>query len=577
MQNLATLINNTQNTASIDDFLSTGQNYDSKDLAQKGKDFFDILNKKDNNLSNRTVQNDKEYSKAQNKRADYSAKKADLSTDNKDINSTQVKDNCSKTENAQANNADDNSIKEATNDSKPNKTNDEHKTDNKKTQDKTLDEVKSEPVIKEATQTAQEQNMQVLSADEVIQETVNKINNLIETSLDGQLNLEDVKALKGALEEIQAKINSNELVVSEDTKQMISDVLNRLLTQNPEDLEVAELQKDLKQLAQDIKANAFKLNSQVKMEEENSNPVKALEINISDNDTKTTKETAKKDTSEEKITQKTKDSQTTVAASKDTKEIQDTKNQEVDIEQDMLDEMDVKIEEVSDASTDTNSQNKSYTTAQDEVIKLQIQNSDADNTTPVTFAFDKSVKNINAINKPIQVQSTTRELNVNDILNQIGSKFEQLKDGSSTKITMTLRPNDLGRVTIELLSSANGISTNIIAQNSQVKELLDKNIDILKQQLAQQGINVQNVQVKTVEQNSQTGLNNGYNERQNQGQNGEQNPQKQDSNSQNNKQQRQENFKFNKSNVIENIDFESNTQGATASINTLRGKISYNL
>ena len=40
MQNLATLINNTQNTASIDDFLSTGQNYDSKDLAQKGKDFF---------------------------------------------------------------------------------------------------------------------------------------------------------------------------------------------------------------------------------------------------------------------------------------------------------------------------------------------------------------------------------------------------------------------------------------------------------------------------------------------------------------------------------------------------------
>lgn len=560
MQNFAAMLN-TQNTNSLDDYLSTNKNYDTSNIVEKGKDFFSVLNNKETatnkeikQTNNKNTENRNE--KSQNSQTDKTQNDGvnSITKENKKTNRSEEKKQI--TENTQQ------TTKEAT--------------------DKTLDEVKSEPIIKETQETAQGENTQVLDINKVIQNTVDKINNLIETSLDGQLNLEDVKQLKTALEEIQTKINNNEFVVSEETKQMLSDVLDRLLTQNPKDLEVAELQKDLKQLAQDIKANAFKLNSQVKLEEENSNPTKALEINIDNTNEKQTKEISTNNTNnEEKITKKTKDSQTTVIATKETKEVKDTQNTQsdkVDIEQEMLNEMDVRIEEVSDSSTNTNSQNQSYTTAQDEVIKLQIQNTDKESATPVAFTFDNTIKNINTINKPIQVEGATKELNINDILNQIGSKFEQLKDGQSTKITMTLRPNDLGRVTIELLSNANGISTNIIAQNSQVKELLDKNIEILKQQLVQQGINVQNVQVKTVEQNSQAGLNNGYNERQNQQENQGQNQNSRENNqNQQQQHQRRETFKFNQSNIIENVDFESNSQSATASINTLRGKISYNL
>ena len=560
MQNFAAMLN-TQNTNSLDDYLSTNKNYDTSNIVEKGKDFFSVLNNKETatnkeikQTNNKNTENRNE--KSQNSQTDKTQNDGvnSITKENKKTNRSEEKKQI--TENTQQ------TTKDAT--------------------DKTLDEVKSEPVIKETQETAQGENTQVLDINKVIQNTVDKINNLIETSLDGQLNLEDVKQLKTALEEIQTKINNNEFVVSEETKQMLSDVLDRLLTQNPKDLEVAELQKDLKQLAQDIKANAFKLNSQVKLEEEKSNPTKALEINIDNTNEKQTKEISTNNTNnEEKITKKTKDSQTTVIATKETKEVKDTQNTQsdkVDIEQEMLNEMDVRIEEVSDSSTNTNSQNQSYTTAQDEVIKLQIQNTDKESATPVAFTFDNTIKNINTINKPIQVEGATKELNINDILNQIGSKFEQLKDGQSTKITMTLRPNDLGRVTIELLSNANGISTNIIAQNSQVKELLDKNIEILKQQLVQQGINVQNVQVKTVEQNSQAGLNNGYNERQNQQENQGQNQNSRENNqNQQQQHQRRETFKFNQSNIIENVDFESNSQSATASINTLRGKISYNL
>ena len=447
--------------------------------------------------------------------------------------------------------------------------------DTNKDENKTVDTVETKPVIKEAQEAADDTSTQVLSADEVITDAIEKINNLIENSLDGQLNAEDVQALKDTLNQIKDKINNNEIIVNENTKQELKNILNRLLTQNPKDLEADALLKDFKQLMQDIQANTFKTDSQVKLEEENSNPTRALEVSVET--PQISEKTEKKITSEEKTTLKTKENQSTIQVSQNTKEVQNADNtaDKIDIEQEILDEMDVKIEEVSDSSTDTNSQGQSYTTAQDEVIKLQIQNSDTD-APAQTFAFDKSIQNINAANKQLRLDGATKELNASDILNQIGSKFEQLKDGTSTKITMTLRPNDLGRVTIELVSNANGISTNIIAQNSQVKELLDKNIDILKQQLAQQGINVQNVQVKTVEQNSQAGLNNSFNNReQNEQNNNNQNQNNGQSN--HNSRQKQESYKFNQSNIIENIDFENTSERTTASINTLRGKISYNL
>lgn len=570
MQNLAILTNNS-NTPSLEDYIGANQSYDKNDIISKGSDFLKVLNGGADNKNAGYMQNNS-YER-QNEIKDFNKTQKNEPKENNPINrkDDSVRDNDNKT---------DNYAKKEDTATKNEQADNKNQTDNTKdlnTDDKkTLDEVKSSSVKEQASETAQGTNTQVLSSDEVIQDTVNKINNLIETSLDGQLNLEDVEALKSALEEIQTKINNNEIVVSEDTKQMLSDVLDRLLTQNPDDLAVSELEKDLRQLAKDISANSFKLNSQVKLEEENTNPQKALELNVEE--VETPKETTKKDTQLDKTTQKTDNSQSAVSASQEVKEVKNTQNDtKVDIEQSMLDEMNVQIDEVSSSQTSTSSNNQSFTTAQDEVIKLQIENADSDSTTPVTFAFDKTIKPANNTNSQIRMEGLTKELNANDILNQIGSKFEQLKDGSSTKITMTLRPNDLGRVTIELLSNANGISTNIIAQNSQVKELLDKNLDILKQQLVSQGINVQNVQIKTVEQNSQANLNNGYqnSDAQNRGEEQSRNN-NQNSNGQN-KEQREQNFKFNQSNVIENVDFENSAQNATASINTLRGKISYNL
>lgn len=89
----------------------------------------------------------------------------------------------------------------------------------------------------------------------------------------------------------------------------------------------------------------------------------------------------------------------------------------------------------------------------------------------------------------------------NDILNQIGAKFEQLKDNVTSKITLTLRPENLGRVVIEMSHDKNGVTTNILAQNQDVKEILEKNISALKEQLTSAGVQVDNISIKAPEGN----------------------------------------------------------------------------
>lgn len=543
MQNFITSNNSGIN---LDEILTKNLNANNEAKSAQGNDFAKVFG--DVSKDKKNVQNNKKNFTADNHPAqsDKRTNKATENTKNQNISTEDKK--VSKSDNAE-------------------KTQENDK--------KNVDSFESNN-IKEELKTVDNGQTQVLSADETVQNAIDRLNQALEGALDGQLNIKDVEDIKATLESIQTKISNNEIAVSEQTQKNLTDLLDRLTTQDPKALEVKALAQDLKQLQQDIQANAYKTTSQLKLEQNEQNPTRALEINL--DDTKTTDTSGKKIVQQESKPENTiKTSQVAIQASQDIKETKVTdkvENSAKDVlKQNMLDEMQVKVESVSDSSSgSTNSQNSSYTTAQDEVIKLKIENVDS-NTTPVTFSLNNANGAAGAA-KAIPLETAPKELNKNDILNQIGSKFEQLKDGSNTKITMTLRPNDLGRVTIEMSQSANGITTNIIAQNSQVKELLDKNIDILKQQLAQQGVNMQNVQVKTVEQNAQANLSNnnfdnkGDAKQQEQGSNqGRQQEQQSGSNRR---------FNFAGSNIIDNADFENNNS-QTAQINTARGKISYNI
>ena len=84
---------------------------------------------------------------------------------------------------------------------------------------------------------------------------------------------------------------------------------------------------------------------------------------------------------------------------------------------------------------------------------------------------------------------------------------------------MILKPENLGRIHIELQNGKDGLTASLTAENAQVKEALDKNLDSLKNTLNNQGINVSNVNIKLEESQKQSQSNLNQNQDQNEYQN----------------------------------------------------------
>ena len=145
--------------------------------------------------------------------------------------------------------------------------------------------------------------------------------------------------------------------------------------------------------------------------------------------------------------------------------------------------------------------NNATLTVADEVAKISM-NEDVAINSSVNIVYDSAgdnilLKNMQSIrpseNIFTQLQS---KLENSDILNQISEKFEQMKGAINQKFTMVLRPNDLGRLSIELTNGLKGLITNIVVQNESVRNFIEKNLNSLRNQLASSGVNVQQIQIK---------------------------------------------------------------------------------
>ncbi len=167
------------------------------------------------------------------------------------------------------------------------------------------------------------------------------------------------------------------------------------------------------------------------------------------------------------------------------------------IEQSIITEMDVEVVANNTAGNNFARQQN----ASEQVIKLSIE--------PMTKSEAPDFSHLlNQTKNPIGqekiqtniAQTPLRELSKFDILDQISNKMPNLKSGSE-KVEIILRPENLGKVNIELQSTRGLVNATLIAENKQVKELLEKNIETLRNNLTAQGVNVNNVTVKVEEPN----------------------------------------------------------------------------
>jgi len=174
-----------------------------------------------------------------------------------------------------------------------------------------------------------------------------------------------------------------------------------------------------------------------------------------------------------------------------------------------LQKMDGKITELQ--TTDKHSQSDLGQSSQEMLMRDMLQNSSSNSDTATvemktdfTQTLDKTIKTAN----PEHVMQAKEEAPEVNILDQIRAKFAVNSQNGMQKITIGLTPESLGKLNIEITKGQNGISAQILADNPQAKEILDKNLDGLKSVLQSQGVNVNNVNVKVAEAGRSSDSNN---------------------------------------------------------------------
>jgi len=169
--------------------------------------------------------------------------------------------------------------------------------------------------------------------------------------------------------------------------------------------------------------------------------------------------------------------------------------------QEMLDATNARVVSVEQNASSDNLLNKQ--SAQENGIKSLMdsnqQNNQNLNITDAKASFSKTIESI----------QSPKEISKNDILAQIHTKLTEAKDEGSTKVTIVLKPENLGKINLELINGKDGLIARMTAENVQVKELLEKNLEGLKNSLGAQGVQINevNVKVENIEKQSNEMLN----------------------------------------------------------------------
>lgn len=157
------------------------------------------------------------------------------------------------------------------------------------------------------------------------------------------------------------------------------------------------------------------------------------------------------------------------------------------IDEDQLKEL--KIESIEAETSDSTGEDDimQNQTPEEQGVKAMLQ-ADAD------FAEVKTEA------KPAQtVQNTTKptsssEVTSNKIIEQITKQMEGMYNGS--KVNMVLKPESLGKVSIQLINTKEGLSAQFTVATQEARNLIMKGLDGLKDTLMSHGVSVDNVSVK---------------------------------------------------------------------------------
>lgn len=164
----------------------------------------------------------------------------------------------------------------------------------------------------------------------------------------------------------------------------------------------------------------------------------------------------------------------------------DGKSLEELVDEDTLKELNIESIEVEtsndDASSDDFMQNQ---TPEEHGIKAMLN-------TQSDFAEIKAETQASA--QTTQKTSQVSQATSDKIIEQISKQMENLQNGS--RVNLIMNPESLGKVSIQLINTEEGLSAQFTVATQDAKNLIMKGLDGLKETLLAHGVNVDNVTVK---------------------------------------------------------------------------------
>ena len=125
---------------------------------------------------------------------------------------------------------------------------------------------------------------------------------------------------------------------------------------------------------------------------------------------------------------------------------------------------------------------------------------------------DKAAEGFNpAINPQVQkgsplqeVSKATRDVPVtkNEIINQVVEKAKVVLSGEKSEMLMDLKPESLGKLSLKVVTERGMVVAQFVAESQQVKQVLEANMQLLKDSLEKQGLAVQQFSVSVGQDNS---------------------------------------------------------------------------
>jgi len=103
----------------------------------------------------------------------------------------------------------------------------------------------------------------------------------------------------------------------------------------------------------------------------------------------------------------------------------------------------------------------------------------------------------------LQTVATQQRVVRNDLMKQVVEQAKVFVDENRSEMVMQLKPDSLGKLTLKIVTENGIVAAKFVAENQQVKQVLESNMQTLKDSLEKQGMSIQSVSVSVGQEGSQ--------------------------------------------------------------------------